>query len=282
MIENTCGLDHIDIVSKYLSLDFLSNIEQFKKSFGISKWISSVEQFTFRTKIVEVIISDGKISNVDELDKAIQYFGKAFVRLDSKSSKNDIFHISSSTILEDFRSSPRTNKSILENCSLTMAIREYVPNIQRDYYEVRCFIKDRIVRGITGPVGIRNEIPRNCTTDIIRTSLSKYRHIFETKNAIRCFIDSLNLIYSDCTVDLIFGKDDFQELKWSTNPEKLSRFQDKIKLVEINSPIYAFATSGIFSFDSKMHVEILLSELIDGFDYPMILSSFEDGYIVEA
>lgn len=112
---------------------------------------------------------------------------------------------------------------------------------------------------------------------MIRTSLSKYNNIIQLKYAIKRFINSLNLIYDDCTIDLCFKKKDFQTLKRSSDPEKFLAFRRKI-----NSPVYAFVTSEMFSFGLGKNVEILLLNTKEEFDYPMILASFENGYIVEA
>lgn len=79
--------------------------------------INCIESFYWVSKWYDLVVSDGiltpetiflPISKINELDSLIKFLGRAFVRLDSASSKNIIYHINDSKVYNDLYSSERT------------------------------------------------------------------------------------------------------------------------------------------------------------------------------
>lgn len=152
-----------------------------------------------------------------------------FCRLEHASPKLLQRHTSPDTVIRYLLSSSRTSAFTPDT---RVVMRRYIEEIG-DMGEFRCFVADGRVRGITGPEAWR-------------------KHYTWMKAALVKFATGVaqDAEYSDCTVDVAMD------------------IRGKLIAIEINSPVWANATSGGFDLSNPRDVHILCGEEIDYFPYP--------------
>jgi hypothetical protein len=176
-------------------------------------------------------------NKIECLNKFIESFSnqEVFARLDSCSSKPTTSFKTCQEILSSLDQSERTIKYLHEE-NHKFIIREFID--MSKYYELRCFVYQHKCRGITCPV-----------LEFQFTAQLK-KHIIEFIDKIIYFTE-----YDSCTIDICISISNSYELLF----------------IEINSPVWLFATSGLFDLSNSYDFELLLGEdQSDILSYPEI------------
>jgi hypothetical protein len=117
-----------------------------------------------------------------------------------------------------------------------LIIREFIQI--NDYYEIRCFVYRSKLRGIS--CSFITELLSSCFKEKITEYINKIIYYTE---------------YDACSIDLLLLKTDLNDFTF----------------LEINSPVWLFATSGLFDLQDKHDYELLLGDYdSDIFSYPEI------------
>jgi hypothetical protein len=247
---NTSGLDHFNIYSKYLNdiygydeniLDNSQNVEIILKhvtqEWHLSEYYHILIENNIPTPYSEFVTMSNLFDHPEIIDEMIAKFNNSqvFARTDSCSSKPNKPFYSADEIIISLRSSDRTNSLILDpKCILVL--REYITDIS-DYYEFRCFIHDGKCRGISSsqPINIDFKLTQPIINDI--TSLIN-KIVFYTE-------------YDMCTIDIAIHKYEHDR---------------DILTIEINTPVWLCATSGLF-------------DLLNPYDYDILLGSYKPDIV---
>jgi hypothetical protein len=234
--------------------------------------VNTIENFYWVSKWYDLIISDGiktplsifiekSENNIGEkIDEAINKLGgKAFIRLDTASSKNLIFHINNTTVFTDLSSSERTRPTLTNNKKHNIVIRKYLDDIN-NMYEIRCFICKGILRGMSGLYDTNIKLTN---IQLLKLEINKF-----IKRVI-CATE-----YKDCTIDIIINKNDCNDFLISDN------IKIDIILLEINSPVSLLATSGLFNLSLPFDRELLCGPINEFINYPQFILSNNNGKII--
>lgn len=178
---------------------------------------------------------------------------RCFARLDTCSSKPDCPFYSAKEIAEHITASTRTQFVAAKDPTHRLILREWIADIDARFWEIRCFVVAGVLRGISGP---------HCANAKMRAFR---RYLADIKTMTTAIVQ--NTGYSDCTVDLLI-------------PRTCS---DRLQLVEINTPVWLFATSGLFDITLPADVAILcgpVTALEDVVALPVWRTEIADGEIV--
>jgi hypothetical protein len=258
---NTSGLYHYNIYSKYLNdiygydektLNNTEKVEEILKDitqeWHLSEYYSILVENKIPTPYSEFVTIQNLFEHPEMIDAKITKFrnSQVFARTDSCSSKPSEPFYSAEDIIISLKSSDRTNSLILDpNCILVL--REYITDIS-DYYEFRCFVHDGKCRGITSAQ------PINCDFKLTQTMLN---NIISLINKIIFYTE-----YDMCTIDIAIHKYDINR---------------DILTIEINTPVWLCATSGLFDLLNPYDYDILLgSYKPDIVKYPVLKIDYND------
>lgn len=174
---------------------------------------------------------------------------QCFSRLDSCSSKPENSFYNHLDIIESITNSSRTN-IYLNDLEHKLILREYIENIESDYYSARCYVHNKILRAISGPYYVDN-IPSKTIKYKIEKFINKIIEITE---------------YNCATIDIIIPKN----------------FTNNFIVIEINSPCWLFATSGLFDLNIPYDVSLLFENINEFIDYPemRITNKYDESIIL--
>lgn len=224
--------------------DIINKIEQL---YNFSSYYCYLELDNIKT--AKSIICDMKCSNIEEIFNQLNK--PVFVRVDRTSSKSNKVFKSWSDAYNDLITSINTRNIVLSRNS-NYIFREAILDIS-NMIEFRCFVFKKILRGIS----------------ICFESDLKYKNIHLFKSVILSFISKvvISTELNDCSIDLCLSKIQLYNLL-----NNISIDLSSLQLIEINSPVYLYATSGLFELDLPRHKEILVGKLQpDIISYPVIL-----------
>lgn len=231
---------------RYLSIPIIDDpITPFISFFHANIWYPELEResvitqtdFTPKSKLyllntteVGNIINNKKLST--KLTKKInkENLGKHFYRLNSLSSKYKK-HLNLEEAIKHIANSDRTTDTLKKSFPHYLFVREWID--LSDYVEYRCFIHDRQLRGVSH-YSVKDKI------------------INVNKSSIKSFINKIIMcldFYNDFTVDL------------AINIRTCETF-----VIEINTPVYAYAGSAKFSINEVTNI---LMKKCEGVDYPV-------------
>lgn len=173
-----------------------------------------------------------------------------FARLDSCSSKPEYPFTNHNEIIESLTKSSRTN-IYLDDLDHKVILRTYIENIENNYYNTRCYIHNKTLRGISGPYDIEDE---NIPTKSIKYEIEKFiNKIIEVTE------------YNCATIDILIPKN----------------YNHNFIVIEINSPTWLFATSGLFDLDVPYDISLLFEDKNEYIEYPeMRLTNKYDEIII--
>jgi hypothetical protein len=249
---NTCGIQHFEIYSKFLveiyeyDKDFVNKSEnvidilnKITPEWYLSEYYNILIENNIKTPYSEFITMEILIENPKLVDDKIKTFknSQVFARTDSCSSKPSNPFYSADEIINSLKFSDRTNNFINDSKSIVV-LREYISNIS-DYYEFRCFVHDGKLRGISSAQ------PINCKFKIEKI----LSNIIKLINNIIFYTE-----YDMCTIDIA-----------------INQFDQDIIIIEINTPVWLCATSGLFDLTNNYDYEVLLGTYKpDIIEYPII------------
>lgn len=222
MLLNTCGFQH------GLCEQFIEGDDPFEldKEYHFSEWYDVVKDAVLTPKSYICSYDDlfnGTINNIIQSLPG----SRCFARLDTLSAKPSAPYYNSTEIVKDFRRSDRTKQYFVED--MPIIIREY---LVLQSFEFRCFIHDKMLRGISSEEFL---------------STINVQEIIKTINRLTFLTD-----YDSYCADFTY-------------------YQGKLMLIEINTPVWLFACSGLFSLELPYDVEILMGAYMpDIINYPVI------------
>jgi hypothetical protein len=237
------------------------NIWDYEYDFYVSRWYHVCCELNIPTAQSDISFS---VSDLTKRPDAIDAFiatmpgGRCFARLDTCSSKPTAPFYSAKEIADHLNSSTRTKFVMADMPWHPIALREWIDNINTRFWEVRCFVVNNVLRGISGP-HCESENGSHPTPEQLR------RHLFAIKSMVNTIVKQAN--YPDCTIDLLIPRTD----------------ADILQLVEINTPVWLFATSGLFDITLPADVAILcgpVAALEDVVTLPVWRAELADGEIV--
>ena len=247
---NTCGLDHFNIYSKFINniygydektLNNTQDVEEILKNitqeWHLSEYYSILIENNISTPYSKFVTIQNLIDHPEIINGMIAKFknSQVFARTDSCSSKPSEPFYSADDIIISLKSSDRTNSLIIDpNC--IVVLREYISDIF-NYYEFRCFVHDGKCRGISSAQ------PINCN---FKLTLPMLNDIINLINKIIFYTE-----YDMCTIDIAIHKYDLNR---------------DILTIEINTPVWLCATSGLF-------------DLLNPYDYDILLGSYNPDII---
>jgi len=205
--------------------------------FYFSEWYNIFEDFTIRSQCNWCIADLTK--RPEAIDAAIAALpgGHCFARLDTCSSKPDKPFHTANEILSHLISSTRTQFIVHAEPQHRLIIREWISDIDVRFCEIRCYITDGVFRGISGG-----------------NPATMHRFLRDITTLVTKIVQDAD--YPDCVIDLLLPR----------------RCTDSIQLVEINTPVWLFATSGVFDITLPEDIAILcgpLSALVDIIQLPV-------------
>jgi len=228
---NTSGLENLDILKNKLlqhyDIKYFKNIvniiTSISEEYYFSEYYDILIEFDIKTPYSNIFFNlyDLKYnqSRINDVIK-LQFNGKVFARLDTCSTNPNKPYTNAQEILDDISTNERT-KYVTDNTH-KIILREYI-NLT-GYIEIRCFIEDKKLRGITS-TDENNEEPTNIILTLIKKLVDKIVFYSEFDN---CTLDfAVNNITNDCI------------------------------LIEINTPCWLCATSGFFDLSLSSDIEIL-------------------------
>jgi hypothetical protein len=286
------------------NLELITVVQWIERYFWFSNWYNLVINDGIKTPISSFFLLSDIINDNRVIDNFISDMpnSKAFVRLDTMSSKISKAVHNVSDIIKDFKSSNRTEpvytKALngnLESLNHKVVLREFVENMETEYFEVRCFVHDSVLRGVCGPY-----LHKITDTSILGYSKSQLTFCFEIyKLTMKKFVGRVITAseYDCCVVDVAIRIHDFVSflhecIAHLCHNSNISIYGDvcaqlieglytKMALVEINTPTWLSATSGMFSLQLPIHREILFGELQpEYFRYPRIITSYYNSNFV--
>lgn len=213
-----------------------------------SNWYKFVSNYTQRSTICEV--GDLFTNKIDEII-AREYPYGAFVRLDAASSKSIVCHSTAATIIPDLLLSDRTAPTIRQAINgdvnaleSKLIIRNFMPDIA-EMFEFRCFIFDKTLRGITSGQDFGNVLHK---TEFMQK-------IAQFKSVIQKYTAKIARLceYDDCTIDIAINRDNLAH--FAIHGHDLA-----LELIEINSPVWLLATSGLFDLEIPADCEVLFGK----------------------
>ena len=230
--ENLCGINYG--FQMYLSkadwlLAFIDEtkdpIEEAEKIFHFSNWYPFLDNDikTPKSYMIKISELESKGSNIIKLLK-----DQCFVRLDTASPKKIQKHNSIKTIPDYLNSSERTRESFKDPNHMII-FREWIECNSNN--EIRCFVKDKILRGISGPYNCKPLISKKSIINLVNKIVKQTE-------------------FDDCSIDLLIDN-------------------DELILIEINSPCYLFASSGLFTLHNPEHQMILFEPISEYINYPI-------------
>ncbi len=238
---NTCGIDHFHIYSHFLLDNYPFTEEEISNTNKVEELLKKITQewnFSEYYKILvdnkiptpysEFVSVRDLIENPDIINKQIKKFkfSHVFARTDSCSSKPSKPFKTVKEILESLKNSDRTSEFIKDpNCIIVL--REYIEDIT-EKYEFRCFVHGSDFRAISSSQPIESNFP--------------------VKNLIPKIVDLIKKIifyteYDMCVIDIAIDRSTYE-----------------IIVIEINTPVWLCATSGLFDLTIPYDHEVLLGK----------------------
>lgn len=227
---------------------------------GEEKIISDIEKLYNFSDYYHYLLKDGiktpysvvcSMSDPDVENKFNQMSKPVFVRIDRTSSKSNLAFYFWRDAYNDLVKSVRTKEIVLSKAS-NYIFREYITDISK-MIEFRCFVFKKMLRGIS----------------ICYDENVKYKNINLLKRIIKSLVNRIIISteLDDCTIDLCILKSELHNLLNNTEIKTNS-----LTLIEINSPVYLYATSGLFELNLPYHQDILTGPpKQDILSYPIIL-----------
>jgi D123 len=247
---NTCGLDHPHICSKFIKEFYNCDVTETNLNEIVVEWYFSeyyhiLCEYNIKTPYSEIVTMNDLLQDAETINERIKQFPNScvFARTDSCSSKPDCSFSNVESILDSLSCSERT-KDIIKSPNCKIILRNYIQNIG-EYYEFRCFVHSKKFRAMTSSQPI------------------KYSFKFTPKMLIEIYelIDKV-VFYTDyemCSIDIIIH----QKTK-------------EIMVLEINTPVWLCATSGLFDLTVPFDYNVLLGEYNpDVISYPVIRIQYE-------
>lgn len=215
-------------------------IDDYSKSYYFSEYYDILDEFNILTPKSIITNLDMLFNNPEEINNIILSMPnqKCFARLDSCSSKPDKPFKTAQDIIKSITNSERT-KRYINDIEHNLILREYIDNLDDNHYNIRCIIQDKQLRGISGPYEL------SLNNDVIN-------ELIQLKKKVKLFINHIIEIteYDNATID-IFVSHDFED----------------IILIEINTPVWLFASSGLFDIHNSYDSHLLFEEIDEDIQY---------------
>jgi hypothetical protein len=227
----------------------LCDIEDYQSEFYFSEYYDILVENQIKTAKSYIFqLSDLYATDTTNIDKKIREMPgeHCFARLDSCSSKPEDPFKTAAEIRAHLENSDRTAHIcewwVKGGVDHHLILREWINEID-DLYELRCYVHDKKLRGISGPYCV----------DVNETTMSR---MFLWKAAIRAFINNIlhNTDYDHCVIDLLLPINCFDHAGGHIG------LKDKLEVVEINTPVWLFATSGLFDIQNPQDIAILCGD----------------------
>jgi hypothetical protein len=212
-------------------------IEDLDKTYYFSEYYDLLVEYNINTPysiITDLYTLYNNSNKINEYINQLQN-NHCFARLDTCSSKPESPFNNHNEIITSLSSSSRTN-IYLHNLEHKLILRTYIENIEKDYYSARCFIHNQSLRGISGPYFVDN-IPEK-------------KLKYEIELFVKKIIEATE--YNCCTIDILVPK----------------TYKNDFIVIEINSPTWLFATSGIFDLSIPYDISLLFEDKIEYIEYP--------------
>lgn len=232
-------------------------IEDYGKTYYFSEYYDILDEFNILTPKSIIVDLDILFTNPEEINNIILNMPnqKCFARLDSCSSKPDKPFRTAQEIIESISKSERTKRYLNER-EHKLILRDYIDELDDNNYNIRCIIQDKILRGISGPyeIVLDNE------------NINK---LIQLKRKIKTFINHVIEIteYDNATIDLYISHD-----------------FENIMLIEINTPVWLYASSGLFDiknqYDSHLLFEDIEEDLINEYPEMRITNGFNEVVLI--
>jgi hypothetical protein len=203
---------------------FIENLlEDLEKIYRFSEYYDILIQNNINTPISFILDAELMDSNPDLIDNIIKNLPnqQCFARLDSCSSKPKEPFTESDDIRNELETYSWATHHYLYEPNHKLVLREYI-NVE-NYYEIRCFVYQSKCRGITFPC-----LPTEFNEPLVYDFIDKVIYYTE---------------YDACSIDIL-----------------ISNSGTEIMVIEINSPVWLFATSGLFDLTDKHDYELLLGD----------------------
>jgi hypothetical protein len=241
---NTCGINHYHIYSQFLLNNYHYTKEDIDNTVKVEKLLEMITQEWHFSEYYDILVNNNintpysEFINVKELtenpniiNQQIQQFKNShvFARTDSCSSKPSNPFKSAEEILDSLKKSDRTS-CLIKNPNCRIVLREYIEDIN-NYYEFRCFVHNNEFRGLTSSQPV--ELFFNVTSFLLEKIIKLVKKVtYYTE-------------YDMCTIDIAINKFDYQK---------------EIIVIEINTPVWLCATSGLFDLTDSYDYEVLLGK----------------------
>lgn len=238
---NSCGINIPHILNSFLQSttdkDRENELNFLEEDYYFSEWYYAIKNDiqTMESWFFDYDdLYNGKINSMIR-----RLGGECFARTDSCSTKPNKSYKSAEEILSDFKTSDRCRDyfSKTKRDDIVIVLRRYIHNFPKEF---RCFIHEKKLRGISSQIPLTSE-----QIIEIEKKVNKITHYLCEDNY------SCDFVYLSS--------------KLQTHDNK------QLMLVEINSPVYLFATSGAFDLDVPADRMILFGEYLpDVISYPIV------------
>ena len=256
---NTSGLDNEELLLKCLqkhNYNFNKNnlesiINQIIEEYYFSEYYENLKIYgKIKTPESLIISLKNVFENKNIVNENIKTFpnNEVFARLDTASTKPTFPYKNINDILNDMAQNERTRKH-LKDMNHNLVLREWI-NLQ-NYYELRCFIEDSKLRATSGTTNLNHVPPIN-----IKKILQKIAEDVSFYCEYECF-----------TLDIAIPL--FNELN-----------ENKYYIIEINTPVWLCATSGLYDLTIPYDIYLLTEEYnTEIINYPKMRILFNDSVI---
>lgn len=246
---NTCGYE-----KNWTSFFTNDDPEELQKEYWFSEWYSIVKDISYTPKsyIFDYHqLLDGTIDAFIQKHYATK--GGCFARLDPCSAKPDFPYQNANEILSSFESSERCFPYLLPTTKIIL--RDYLPLNKEN--EFRCYIHQKQLRGISSKISF---------------TVLQLEEIKQQVTTITFYTD-----YDDYSIDFVYHHQEEQgeQEEVENNEDENKHKKERLLLVEINTPVWLYASSGLFDLDLPYDREILWGKYQpEILSYPVVMNSY--------
>lgn len=260
---NTNGINNFEILKKAFQKHYHIRLECLEETmieneikeaicdYYFSEYYDNLKQYcSIYTPNSIIIPLKDVYNNYENINQIIKTFpnGYVFSRLDTASTKPTHPYTNIEDILENMKQSERTMNHI-KDMEHNLVLREWID--LTNYYELRCFIEDKKLRAISGTT-VFHHIPSKKIKKILQ----------KISEDISIFCD-----YSSFVLDIAIPI--YNELDTT-----------KYYIIEINTPTWLCATSGLFDLTVPYDIHLLTEEYNNElFTYPEMRILFENNIV---
>ena len=213
---------HISVNSSHN--EFTLIINKINEEYYFSEYYDLLIEHNIKTPKSFILFTVNDLYNRASIINQIilnEFNSKVFARLDTCSTKPDTYFTCMQDIITNFENADRIQPWMKDPHHIVV-LREYV-NL-KDYIELRCFVENKKIRGITST----DDYDENPTMEIIQL-------IIDICNKTIYYTE-----YEHCTIDVAVN----------------NKTKD-VMIIEINTPCWLCSTSGLFDLSDKNDVDIL-------------------------